>query len=308
MQNFSNRQDGEENIFKKAANVFYGDEKKKEKEEKDLRNSLLYELKDKLTPGQKMYADVKELQGIKDGKGQNVRIAQTQQPVYDVGYNNFNNNPKKEDGIIYNNETNEFIYNNVKLKDKLPRPNEEWVVSAKFANTDNESENDNIVTANTQPKQENNKGNDYFSPEALKRAREFIGTGEDLRLEAYKPLKSDVWTIGYGHTKGVKPGDKITEEEAERLYEQDFKVHTAPLKDVKVPLNDNEKIALASFIYNVGTGAFKTSTLKKKLDAGDRVGAAKELERWNKQNGKVVQGLINRRNKEKKLFLEPFGE
>ena len=148
----------------------------------------------------------------------------------------------------------------------------------------------------------NNFDNTYFSSNSIKRARDFIQGEEDFRADAYKDT-GGVWTIGYGHIKNVKQGDKITKQEAERLYTEDFKEHIKPLNEVKVPLSDNEKIALASFIYNVGPSAFKTSTLLKKLNAGDKKGAAQEFKKWIYDNGKIQKGLVNRRNREMNLFL-----
>lgn len=148
-----------------------------------------------------------------------------------------------------------------------------------------------------------NESNTDFSPEAIKKAREFIQGKEGLKLDAYKDT-GGVWTIGYGHIKNVKQGDKITKEEAEKFYMDDFKEHIKPLNNVKVPLSENEKIALASFIYNVGPNAFKNSTLLKKLNNGDKKGAAQEFDKWIYDNGKIQNGLVNRRKNEKNLFLK----
>ena len=144
--------------------------------------------------------------------------------------------------------------------------------------------------------------NANFSIDEIEKAREFIQGKEGLKLEAYKDT-GGVWTIGYGHIKNVKQGDKITKEEAEKLYAQDFVEHIKPLNNVKVSLSKNEKIALASFIYNVGSNAFKNSTLLKKLNNGDKKGAAEEFDKWIYDNGKIQKGLVNRRKKEKNLFL-----
>ena len=118
-------------------------------------------------------------------------------------------------------------------------------------------------------------------------------------------MKTDVWTIGYGHTEGVKKGDTITREQADELFKNDLKKYSNYLKNVSVPLNDNEKIALISFVYNVGPSAFKSSTLLKKLNKGDKKGAAYEFDRWIYQKGKKLDGLVNRRKREKDLFLTP---
>jgi len=150
--------------------------------------------------------------------------------------------------------------------------------------------------------------NTAFSDAAWKKTRIFITGAEDFIPKAKRPLKDDKLTIGYGHTEGVKEGDTITREQAEELYKKDFKKYSEPLKHVKVPLNDNEKAALTSFIYNAGPSAFKNSTLLKKLNEGDRKGAAAEFDKWIYKNGRVEKGLINRRKKEKDLFLMPEEE
>jgi GH24 family phage-related lysozyme (muramidase) len=135
---------------------------------------------------------------------------------------------------------------------------------------------------------------------------------EGLRLKAYKALKTEkYWTIGYGHYgEDVKEGQTVTKTEAENLLKQDVKrfehgVHDAIRVD---DLNQNQYDALVSFAYNVGVSAFKKSTLVEKINKKDFEGASKEFARWNKSGGKVIQGLINRRAKEKELFLTPVGK
>ena len=158
--------------------------------------------------------------------------------------------------------------------------------------------------------------NTVFSNNARKKARNFIQGAEDFSENAYQDEKG-IWTIGYGHTKGVKPGDKITREEAEKLYAEDFKIHSEPLKHVKVPLNDNEKAALASLVFNIGEPQFKNSTVLRKLNEGDKKAAAEAFKLFCKESktkmidGKPVKklefskGLYNRRVKEMELFLTP---
>ena len=158
--------------------------------------------------------------------------------------------------------------------------------------------------------------NTVFSDNARKKARSFIQKAEKFEEKAYQDEKG-IWTIGYGHTKDVKPGDKITQEEAEKLYAEDFKIHSEPLKYVKVPLNDNEKVALASLIFNIGESQFKNSTVLRKLNAGDRKAAAEAFKLFCKESktkiidGKPVKklefskGLYSRRVQEMKLFLTP---
>lgn len=128
---------------------------------------------------------------------------------------------------------------------------------------------------------------------------------EGLRLQAYLPTPNDVWTIGYGHTSTAKRGMVITEEQAEALLRKDIAwVEDAINTKVVVPLNQNQYDALASLIYNIGAGAFSSSTLLRLLNMGDYEGAANQFPRWNKQKGKVLKGLTRRREEERQLFLE----
>lgn len=127
---------------------------------------------------------------------------------------------------------------------------------------------------------------------------------EGLRLEAYLPTPNDVWTIGYGHTHTAKQGMKITEPQAEELLRRDIAwAENAVNKSAVVPLTQNQFDALVSFVFNVGEGAFGSSTLLRMLNAKDYEGAANQLLRWNKQKGRVLNGLTKRREEERKLFL-----
>lgn len=142
------------------------------------------------------------------------------------------------------------------------------------------------------------------------RGVELIKQFEGRELEAYQDI-AGVWTIGYGHTgPDVKPGMRISESEAEALLKKDLKPREdAVAKLASVPLNQNEFDALVSFIYNVGAGAFQNSTARKRLNRGDRLGAADALTWWNKATvGGVLRevlGLTRRRAAEKALFLTP---
>lgn len=131
---------------------------------------------------------------------------------------------------------------------------------------------------------------------------------EGCRLTAYQDSVG-VWTIGYGWTRPVdgvpvRSGMTIKQEVAERLlktglvsYEKDVS------KLVKVKLAQGQFDALVSFAYNLGARALSTSTLLKRLNAGDYRGAADEFLRWNKAGGKVLAGLTRRREAERALFL-----
>lgn len=133
---------------------------------------------------------------------------------------------------------------------------------------------------------------------------DIIKKHEGLRLEAYLPTPNDVWTIGYGHTHTTKQGMRITEAQAEALLRKDIAwVEEAVNKFVVVPLTQNQFDALASFVFNVGEGAFSKSTLLRLLNSGDYEGAANQFLRWNKQKGRILKGLTKRREEERKLFL-----
>lgn len=138
-----------------------------------------------------------------------------------------------------------------------------------------------------------------------KRGRDLLKTLEGCKLRAYKDI-GGVWTIGYGHTGAdTFEGVKISAERAEELLLKDLvKFEGGVEYFVKVPLKQPHFDALVLFAYNVGMGALASSTLLKRLNKKDYEGAGKELLRWNKVNGVVVQGLANRRAKEKELWDE----
>ena len=133
---------------------------------------------------------------------------------------------------------------------------------------------------------------------------------EGFRKDAYPdPGSRDgtPWTIGYGqtriHGRSVRKGDTITEPEASAWLVSEL-ARVAGVVDslVKVPLNDNQFGALVSFTYNVGDEAFRRSTLLKKLNAGNYEAVPAELAKWKFNDGKVMQGLVNRRAAEAGLW------
>lgn len=133
---------------------------------------------------------------------------------------------------------------------------------------------------------------------------DIIKKSEGLRLEAYLPTPNDVPTIGYGHTKGVRMGQRISLAQAEQFLLEDVDwAEDAVNSLVKVRLSQNQFDALVSFVFNVGATAFSKSTLLRLLNAGDYKGAADQFLRWNKQAGKVLRGLDTRRKEERALFL-----
>lgn len=133
---------------------------------------------------------------------------------------------------------------------------------------------------------------------------------EGLSLKPYLDA-INVPTIGYGSTyyrdnKKVTMNDKpITEDEANSLlaYIANKDFGSFINKVVKVELNQNQFDALVSFAYNLGNGNLQNSTLLKKLNSGDFIGASNEFIKWNKAGGKELAGLTKRREREKKLFL-----
>ncbi|CAB4147770.1 COG3772 Phage-related lysozyme (muraminidase) [uncultured Caudovirales phage] len=121
---------------------------------------------------------------------------------------------------------------------------------------------------------------------------------EGYRAMAYRDV-GGIPTIGYGETKGVKMGDTTTPERAlVRLQESANEHVKGMVKCIKVPITQGELDAYASFTYNVGVGAFCSSTLNKKLNSSDYAGACKELLKWTMAGGKVFPGLIKRRQEE----------
>ncbi|MEM0704456.1 lysozyme [Enterobacter quasihormaechei] len=131
---------------------------------------------------------------------------------------------------------------------------------------------------------------------------------EGCKLSAYQDSVG-VWTIGYGWTqpvdgKPIRAGMTIKQETAERLLKTGLVSYESDVSRlVKVGLTQGQFDALVSFTYNLGARSLSTSTLLRKLNAGDYAGAADEFLRWNKAGGKVLNGLIRRREAERALFL-----
>ena len=132
---------------------------------------------------------------------------------------------------------------------------------------------------------------------------------EGCKLKAYQD-GGGVWTIGYGTTFYPQDGSKVKEGDtcAQGQADNWLQIHVNNLVFeilhlVKPTLNENQLGALVCFVYNIGIDAFKKSTMLKLLNEGKIGEAAGQFPRWNKDNGKVVQGLTNRRLDEQKLFL-----
>jgi lysozyme len=148
---------------------------------------------------------------------------------------------------------------------------------------------------------------------------DLIKRWEGLRLKAYT-CPAGVWTIGYGHTGDVEPGDVITAHQADVILEEiDIPKHADDVFDLLVErgvnCNENQFAALVSFAFNLGVGRLAHSTLLEKFVAGDLVrydrrgevvgGAAAEFRKWKFAAGKVMPGLVARREAEMNLFLTP---
>jgi lysozyme len=125
---------------------------------------------------------------------------------------------------------------------------------------------------------------------------------EGLRLTAYLDTnaKPPVWTIGWGHTRTAKAGMVITEAQAVRLKKEDLKEHEESVVTAipATKLTQGQFDALVSFSYNVGKNKFKKTGVVKAVNAGKFADAKKELAKWNRAGGKVLDGLTSRRNAE----------
>lgn len=137
-----------------------------------------------------------------------------------------------------------------------------------------------------------------------KYAIKLIQSFESCRLEAYQD-GGGVLTIGWGHTgNDVFPGLKITQQQADDLFIKDLsKFEDGISKLVKIPLSDQKTGALICLSYNIGLSALSNSTLLKMVNNGQTFLAANEFLKWDHDNGKVIKGLTNRRQAERKLFL-----
>lgn len=128
---------------------------------------------------------------------------------------------------------------------------------------------------------------------------------EKCRLHAFRPIPGDPWTIGWGATgEGINANTVWTQEEADVMLEDACETRAKLLRSVlKVPITDNQFGALLSLSYNENVYAILKSTLIRKLNAGDTQGAADEFLRWDFAHGREIQGLKNRREDERNVFL-----
>ena len=125
---------------------------------------------------------------------------------------------------------------------------------------------------------------------------------EGCELEAYQ-CSAGVWTIGYGHTKGVTPSDSISQEEAEQMLVDELHEYESYVNEyVTVALSQNQFDALVSWVYNLGPANLKASTMLKVLNDGKYEEVPYQMKRWNKAGGKVLDGLVRRREAEALLY------
>lgn len=137
--------------------------------------------------------------------------------------------------------------------------------------------------------------------------RNLIKTFEGYRDTAYlDPV--GIWTIGYGHTGGVKEGDTVTEAGADALLQQDLKAAENTVNATGLKLSQLQFDALVSLVYNIGSGKFNSSTLLKQLRESTK--PRQELETWwkvwDKAQGKTLKGLQRRREAEYLLYSKGF--
>lgn len=135
----------------------------------------------------------------------------------------------------------------------------------------------------------------------------FIRFFEGLRLKVYKDI-AGILTVGVGHKvlpeDRLELGDAISEEEADDFLRHDLaETERNVSSQVMCDLTANEFDALVSLVYNIGPGNFSSSTVRKRLNSGDKLGAAEAILMWNRAGGKVSDGLTKRREAERILFL-----
>ena len=133
---------------------------------------------------------------------------------------------------------------------------------------------------------------------------QFIKRTEGCKLAAYQDVKG-VWTIGYGHTAGVKKGDRITQYQAEQFLREDLAKFEAQVSKMKNLTTQGRFDAVLDFCYNCGTGNYEKSTLKKYIESGRKTWEIQEqFLRWVNSGGVKLGGLVTRRIWEANRFNE----
>jgi|TARA_R110000824_G_scaffold203363_1_gene387781 lysozyme len=137
-----------------------------------------------------------------------------------------------------------------------------------------------------------------ISQEGLSLIKKFEG----CELASYQDSVG-VWTIGYGHTKGVEDGMSITQLEANQMLEDELPEYEGYInKLVTKELEQCEFDALVCWVYNLGPTNLRESTLLKILNEGDKKGVPAQIRRWNKAGGETLEGLVRRREAESLLW------
>lgn len=140
----------------------------------------------------------------------------------------------------------------------------------------------------------------------------FVARWEGKRNEAYADIVG-VWTICFGHTEGVRPGDRLTDAECADLLRRDLLIYRAELhayftvETYNGRLTPERDTAYVSLAYNIGPGRAGTSTATRRLNAGDIRGGCEALTWWNRAGDRVVRGLVRRRTEERALCLQGLG-
>ena len=143
-----------------------------------------------------------------------------------------------------------------------------------------------------------------------KASLDLIKRWEGCKLKAYK-CSAGVWTVGYGLTTAagfidVGPNTTITQAEADWYLEKTIEKFLEEIKPaITAPINENELGAFTSLAYNIGPRAFRKSSALRHFNAGDKDRVPTSIRMWRKAGGKVVNGLVNRREAEVDLFLTP---
>lgn len=166
----------------------------------------------------------------------------------------------------------------------------------------------NITAVKKSPKLDRTEHGEY-EMKISEEGKALIKKFEGCELTAYQDAV-DVWTIGYGHTKKVCKGDCITQEDADKMLEEELTEYEGYVNDmVTVDLQQNEFDSLVAWTYNLGPSNLKSSTMLKEINAKNFARVPSEMRRWNKAGGKTLDGLIRRREAESLLFMnEPWHE
>lgn len=138
------------------------------------------------------------------------------------------------------------------------------------------------------------------SPAGIRAIKEFEGS----RLEAYQDVVG-VWSIGYGFTTGVQPGDTMTQAECDERLKNELRQYEQAVWDATGgDVTQSEFDALVSFAWNVGIAGMKKSSVIKAHNRGDKAAAARAFGLWNKAGGEIVNGLVRRRAAEAVMYLD----